>query len=247
MKKPKISVAIPVHNAELWLAESIQSIIDQTFTDWEICIFDDGSKDSSRKVINHYMKLLGEKMVVHTAAPNGNHYVGQPYGIGSARTFCNQIASGEIICVQDADDISHKERLEKTWKFFQRHKNVDLTYGTCQYIDFLGRPFGEVKSEEFDFEVLRKENYIQHPTVAYRREAVLEVPYRKECKVIDDWFLYLDFHKAGKKIAPMTDTLAFYRVLKTSVSRSPEKANEIAEMKKKFLEEANADSVSVGG
>jgi teichuronic acid biosynthesis glycosyltransferase TuaG len=238
VSKPKISVCIPVHNAELWLAESIQSIADQTFKDWEIVCVNDNCSDSSIKIMKHFGKLLGDKF------KRIEHLTNQ--GIGASRNEANAKASGEIICVQDADDISHKDRLQKTWDFFKRHSKVDLTYGTCQYIDMLGRPFHEVKSEPFDFDRIKKENYIQHPTVAYRRDVVLEVPYRKECKVIDDWFLYYDFHKAGKKIMPMQDTLAFYRVLKSSVSRSPEKAQEIEVMKKKFLEEANADTCIVG-
>lgn len=239
MKNPKISVCIPVHNAELWLAESIQSIIDQTFTDWQIILYDDASTDTTLKVMKFFSEKYPDKIKYWV-----NH--SESKGIASARNFCNEKAQGEIICVQDADDISHKERLQKTWDFFKRHKKVDLTYGTCQYIDVLGRPFHEVKADPFDFERLKVENWIQHPTVAYRREAVLEVPYRKECKVIDDWFLYYDFHKAGKKIMPMEDTLAFYRVLKTSVSRSPEKAQETEAMKQKFREEANACPSPVG-
>lgn len=237
-KTPKISVCIPAYNAELWLAETIQSIIDQTFTDWEIVIVDDGSTDSTDKIIDHFEGILGDKLIRATNCQN--------QGIALTRNTANGMAAGEIICVQDGDDISQKDRLANTWKFFQRHKDVDLTYGTCQYIDMLGRPFKEVPAEDFDFERLKKENWIQHPTVAYRRQAILDVPYRPDCRVIDDWFMYYDMHKAGKKISPMTDTLAFYRVLKSSVSRSPEKAEEIIKMKTKFLEEANADSLPVG-
>lgn len=236
---PKISVCIPVHNAELWLAESIQSIIDQTFTEWEIVIFLDACTDSSIKIAEHFIEKYPEKISFWI---NDEASV----GIGIARNHCIKESKGEIICVQDADDVSHKERLDKVWKFFKRHDKVDLTYGTCQYVDVLGRPFHQVNSEPFDFERICQENYIQHPTVAYRREAILEVPYRADCRVIDDWFLYYDFHKAGKKIMPMEDTLAFYRVLASSVSRSPEKAAEIESMKKKFLEEASANLSPVG-
>ena len=234
MSKPKVSVCIPVFNAELWLAESIQSIIDQTFQDWEIIIYNDCSTDSSLKIVEHYQKLLGDSKI-DLFGKNSPESI----GIASARNQCISHSLGEIICVQDADDISHKERLQKTWDFFKRHKTVDLTYGACQYIDMLGRPFHEVKADDFDFERLKKENWIQHPTVAYRRKAILETPYRSECRVLDDWFMYYDMHKAGKKIMPMQDTLSFYRVLLNSVSRSPEKAEEIAAMKKKFLEESN--------
>jgi len=238
MKKPKISVCIPAHNAELWISESIDSIINQTFTEWEIIVCNDASTDSTELILKHYANLLGDKFKYFSSLENK--------GIAKCRNFCNMQAEGEIICVQDADDISPKDRLDKTFKFFKRHDTVDLSYGDCQYIDHTGRPFHQVNADPFEFDRLKLENWIQHPTVAYRKEAVMKVPYRKECRVIDDWFLYYDFHKAGLKIAPMNEVLSFYRVLKTSVSRSPEKAKEIADMKAKFLEEASADLSPVG-
>jgi len=236
---PKISVCMPAQNAELWIAESIQSIIDQSFKDWELIIVDDGSTDATPVIIQHFVnkddriKAFG---------------IEDRKGIGHARNVAAGLSSGKIICVQDADDVSHRDRLKNTWAFFKRHPKVDLTYGACQYIDPLSKPFHVVQAEPFDFQRLKKENWIQHPTVAYRAEAFEEIQYRPECRVIDDWFLYFDFHKAGKKIQPMTDVLSFYRVLPTSVSRSKEKADLVNATKELFLKEAAAyeDSRPVG-
>lgn len=268
-KKPRISVCIPVHNAELWLAESIKSIIDQTFTDWEIICIDDYSTDSSRIIIDHYLKVFKEKGIwerfkYHRNEDLNNHkkegkklvgdfsekleklHTGNIGGIADTRNHAAAYAEGEIICVQDADDISHKERLEKVWAYFKRHKKIDLVFGSCQYIDALGKPFHQVNAEPFLIERLCKENWIQHPTVAYRKKAFEEVGgYRSDCKVLDDWFLYYDFWKHGKVLDGMNDVLAFYRVLPTSVSRSEEKAAEIKMMKEKFLKEANENTGSL--
>lgn len=233
MKSPKISVCIPVHNAELWLAESIESIIDQSFQDWEIVTFDDGSTDGSFDIYKHYKKILGEKYT-----PIQLRNAGQPYGIAVSRNYCIQKSLGQIIVVQDADDISHKDRLKKTWKYFQRHKKVDIVYGSYQYVNEFGQPMAEEPAKPFDEKKLLKENYIGHPTVAFRRN--IGVNYRPECKVIDDWFFYLDCIKAGKKFGVINEVLTFYRVLHTSVSRSDERQEEVKKMKEKFLEEANS-------
>jgi len=221
---------MPVRNAELWVAETIESLIAQSFKDWELVVVDDGSVDSTYDVLSYYAAKLGDQMHGHIFADS--------QGIAVCRNKATELARGEIICVQDADDLSQKDRLKETWAYFKRHKKVDLIYGACQYIDWKGQPFRMVPAEPFDFERLRTHNYIQHPTVAYRRAAALKVPYRKECRVLDDWFLYYDFHKAGLKIAPLEQVLAFYRVLMTSVSRSEAKSKEVAEMREKFLKEA---------
>lgn len=238
MKQPKISVCIPVYNGELYLTESIQSIIDQTFTDWEIIVVNDNSTDFTSEICFHFQKLLGDKFKYVSHSEN--------LGIAVSRNNAVNVSSADIICVQDADDLSHKERLQKVFDYFKRHKKIDLVFGSCQYVDALGRPFHQVEAQPFLIERLRKENWIQHPTVAYRKKAFQEVGgYRPECKVIDDWFLYYDFWKHGKVLDGMNDVLAFYRVLPTSVSRSPEKSEEIKKMKEKFLKEANADTSSL--
>lgn len=230
-KSLKISVCIPVRNAELWLAETIDSILNQTIEEWEIVIVDDASTDATREIIANYVEKYPEKI-------NG-HLFEEQQGIAICRNKAVEIAKADIICVQDADDISHKDRLKKTYEYLKRHKKCDLVYGACQYIDPISKPFHMVQAEPFDFERLKLENWIQHPTVAYRKSSFLKVGgYRPECRVIDDWFLYFDFYKKGMKIEPMEDVLAFYRFLPTSVSRNEEKQKEVAEMKKKFREEA---------
>jgi len=223
--QPKISVCIPVHNAELWLAESIESIESQTFQDWQIVIVDDYSEDASQAIIQHFKEKLGNKLVCTMNSENE--------GIAFTRNKANALAKGEIIVVQDADDYSHPQRLEKTWKFFKRHKSVDLVYGSYQTMDVFGKPMTQYDAEPFNKERLLEHNYIAHPTVAYRSG---NIRYRSLCRVLDDWFLYMDYIKAGKKIAHMDDVLSFYRILPTSVSHS--KTKETEEMRAKFLKEA---------
>jgi glycosyltransferase involved in cell wall biosynthesis len=230
---PKISVCVPAHNSEIWFAQAIESIEAQTFKDWEILVYDDASEDGIEILYDHFREKHGKKFQVFYGEKN--------MGIAHARNYLASFAEGEIICVQDADDMSQKDRLKTVWDYFRRKKGVDLVYGGFQIIDCLDKPTRELLGKPFDFKELCKHNYIAHGSVAYRKKSFDKVKYREECSVIDDWFLYYDFVKAGMKIGWVEDVLCFHRELKTGVSLSPAKREKIIAMKEKFLKEANAD------
>jgi cellulose synthase/poly-beta-1,6-N-acetylglucosamine synthase-like glycosyltransferase len=165
-------------------------------------------------------------------------------GIAVTRNICNALARGEVICVLDSDDVCQKDRLKATWKYFQRHKGVDLVYGSYQYMDLFGKPFQEEKSRPFVFEDWKQNNHICHVTVAYRKKAIREITYREDMTVLDDLFLYFDFLKAGKRLENIDDTLAFHRIRPSSVSHSKEEL--IESKRKQFKEEADAYSRTLG-
>jgi glycosyltransferase EpsE len=232
---PKISVCLPVQNSELWVSEAIESIIDQSFEDWEIVVTDDGSTDATKEVLAYYAETLANKI-------NGNIHI-EKEGIGKSRNDAIKMAKGEIIVIQDSDDLSHKDRLRKTWNYFKKHKDIDIAYGSFQYIDHFGKPSREEPAKEFNEEELRKHNYIAHPTVAFRKN--IGVSYRDDCMVLDDWFFYLDCMNAGKKFGVIKDVLSFYRVLETSVSRSGEKNKIVEQARERFLNESNTSRMGL--
>jgi len=227
---PKISVCIPVRNGELYLTDAIETIKDQTFKDWEIVICDDLSTDSTERLLKYYKKNLSGKITIFRNKEN--------LGIGASRNKCVSVSKGSIICVQDADDVSHKERLAKTWKYFQRHKSIDIVYGSYEIINPFGKPIERIYAYPFDVEVLKTRNFIPHPTIAYRKDSFLSVGgYRDSFKVLDDYALYLDFYRAGMKFGVIEDVLAFYRVSANGVSRSKEKEEMVKEFRQKLAEE----------
>ena len=94
MNSPKISVIVPVFNTEKYISECIDSILAQTFTDWELILVDDGSKDNSGKICDEYATKDSRVRVLHQ--PNG--------GVTSARSNGVKNAKGEWITFVDADD-----------------------------------------------------------------------------------------------------------------------------------------------
>lgn len=120
--KPKISVIMSVYNAESYLKEAIESVLKQSFTDFEFIIVDDGSTDGSFRIISSYdddrIKLLQNKVRM---------------GLTKSLNNALRIAKGEYIARQDADDISLPHRFEYQIKFFENNAKVALL-GTSIYV-----------------------------------------------------------------------------------------------------------------
>ena len=122
MKEEKVSVIIPVYNAEKWLERTIKNIEEQTYKNIELIMVDDGSKDKSIEIINKY---LNEKVKLVMLKENK--------GAAIARNEGLKIASGRYICFQDADDLWEKSKIEKQIKFM---KKIDcaFSYTGFEYI-----------------------------------------------------------------------------------------------------------------
>jgi len=105
---PAISVVMPVYNCEQYVSMAIESILKQSFTDFEFIIIDDGSSDSSSEIIQQFKdpRINYLRNIVN----RGNY---------QARNHGMEIAAGKYVCVMDADDISEHERLEVQFQFLE--------------------------------------------------------------------------------------------------------------------------------
>ncbi len=119
MKTPKISVIVPVYNVEKYLPECIESILAQTFTDFELLLIDDGSPDNSRKICDKYAAQDCRIRVFHK--PNG--------GVSSSRNLGLDNANGEWITFVDADDSLQIDALETFSKFFYGYDMIRFSMG----------------------------------------------------------------------------------------------------------------------
>lgn len=116
----KVSIIMPVYNCERFIADSINSVLSQTYTNFELIIIDDGSKDNSRKIIKEYA-LKDERI---KAFYNENH------GVSYTRNYGIDHADGEYIAFIDADDIYNKRYLEEMCRVI-KNENADLV--CCDY------------------------------------------------------------------------------------------------------------------
>jgi glycosyltransferase involved in cell wall biosynthesis len=125
---PKVSVVMPVYNAEKFLRESLDSILRQTFEDFEVIIINDGSTDDSKSIINEYQKR-DDRIIVHHQK---NH------GVVYTANRAIQMAKGEYIARMDADDVSFPDRFLQEVEILDRHPKTVLVCSSFEVFDSNG-------------------------------------------------------------------------------------------------------------
>lgn len=211
-KNPTVSVLMPVYNAERYLAEAVESILAQTFKDFEFIIVDDGSTDASLKILETYAKR--DERIRLKSREN----------IGYAKTLNEMLtqAKGDFIARMDADDIALPERLARQVEFLQRESAVVCVGGLPEVIDEKGRLLTRIKlprnNDEIQQMILSGQVVLSHPTVMIRRSALLEVGGYDDAMVpAEDLDLWLRLGEVGE-LANLEDTLLKYRMHTKSVS-----------------------------
>ncbi|MBR3396443.1 MAG: glycosyltransferase family 2 protein [Lachnospiraceae bacterium] len=115
---PKVSVLIPVFNGEKYLAEAIESVLNQTFKEFELIIVDDGSTDDSGIIAESY--------------PSVQYIRKQHSGVSDSRNAAVKNAAGEWIVFLDADDVLEPDALEKEMAFISSHPECDILFCKCR-------------------------------------------------------------------------------------------------------------------
>jgi glycosyltransferase involved in cell wall biosynthesis len=209
---PKVTVLMSVYNGKKYLREAIDSILGQTFTDFEFLIIDDGSTDSSADIIRSYSDprvrfIRNEKNMGLTRSLNK--------GI--------RLATGEYIARQDADDISLPERLEKQVRFLDQNKDVGLVGTYFFMINEAGKTIcvWNRLPEGIDLKkILLKGNPFGHGSVMFRAECIEKVgPYREEFKSVQDYDLWLRISEVYD-VANIPEPLYKWRFHSKSISAS---------------------------
>lgn len=127
-KSPLVSVIIPCYNSADTLLETIQSVQRQSFTDWEIIIVNDGSRDHSVQLVNQ-LALETNITVIHQSNS----------GVSSARNKGVQAAQGEYLAFLDADDIWHEQKLKIQVNCFEQHQNIGICYSKVRFTSPSGK------------------------------------------------------------------------------------------------------------
>ena len=131
---PKVTVVIPVYNREKYVCEAIESVLDQTFADFELLVIDDGSTDRSREAVQSYhdprIRLMSNE---------------KNEGIPKTRNKGIGLARGEYLAFLDSDDRAYPERLAKQVAFLDRHPDYAAVGAWIDWMDEEGRPLGRIK------------------------------------------------------------------------------------------------------
>lgn len=204
---PAISVLMGTYNEKnrIQAAQAVDSILNQTFTDFEFIICDDGSEAEFFKWLKEY---CGKDSRIKLLRNERN------CGLAAALNRCLEHAAGTYIARMDADDISKAERLEKQEAFLRLHKEYALAGCNAQLIDERG-VWGERRLEEAP----RKESFLNtspfiHPAVMIRREAAEKLHgYCESPKILraEDYDFFMRLYAAGYQGCNLQEVLFQYR------------------------------------
>lgn len=215
MEKGLVSIITPMYNAEKYVSETIESVIKQTYPQWEMIVVDDGSKDLGREIVYHY------------ASKDPRITIVQQKNAGSAAARNNGIrrAGGQYIALLDADDLWHANFLESQLNLMEE-KNALLVYSSHTRIDENSNEILEpfIAPKILDYNDLLKSCAISCLTGLYNTEPYGKVYLREAFKSLrDDYIYWLDILKKVKVAYGNTEVLAQYRMLQNSVSRQKTK------------------------
>jgi len=208
-----ISVIMPVYNGEHHLKEAIDSILNQSYSDFEFLIINDGSSDRSEEIILSYKDDRIKYIINET-------------NLGIVRTLNKGIdlASSKYIIRMDADDISMPHRFEKQIAFMEGHPEIAAS-GT-NILKFYNDDINQIKSSNVKLEdrdlKIRTIFYTAfwHPTMIMKTQVLKdnELRYRSDYKYAQDKALWIDISKHGA-IANQNEPLLYYRVHENQVSK----------------------------
>jgi glycosyltransferase involved in cell wall biosynthesis len=213
---PLISVILPVYNAEKFLNESINSILEQTYTHFELIIVNDGSTDGSQAIIEHYSDPR-IKNIFHT----------QNKGLVASLNIAIVSAKGDMIVRMDADDIAFKDRVQKQVQYLLDHPAIDIV-GT-HAVFFETNTQSPMANWELDLntitpssikKALTWENCLIHPSICMRSEIAKSLLYNEHQKNYEDYDLWLRATADNINIAKIDESLLYYRVQPNSITQS---------------------------
>ncbi|RJP58329.1 MAG: glycosyltransferase [Ignavibacteriales bacterium] len=177
-----ISVILPVYNGEKYLREAIDSVLNQTFSDFELLILNDGSTDSTEEVVKSY------------SDGRIRYFNLEHKGLPSTLNFGLQEAKFDYIARMDSDDICHPVRFEKQIDFLQANPDIDLLGSNLIIVNSVKRIQKRVEYPECDKNIkdqLPSKCCIAHPTIMFKKQVVLSAGGYDNYSIAQDWALYL--------------------------------------------------------
>jgi teichuronic acid biosynthesis glycosyltransferase TuaG len=204
-----VSIVTPMYNSGQFIAETIESVLSQTYPHWELIIVDDASTDDSADVARRYSSL-DDRIRVEVLPRNG--------GAAVARNAAIEDACGRYIAFLDSDDLWHPLKLEKQIPFMDRNA-YGLTYTGFERIAVDGRRTGEaaIVPASITYEQLLRKSNIGCLTAAYDARRLGKI-YMPNLRSRQDYGLWLRILKQEKRAYGLLEPLAWYRVRDRSVS-----------------------------
>ena len=201
--KKKVSIITPLFNAERYVSETIKSVLNQSYQNWEMIFVDDCSSDQSVSIVEKY-KEKDERIRLLKNKTN--------MGSGRSRNRAIDAASGDIIAFLDSDDIWHPEKLSKHLEFMQKNSSVfsHTSYGFINEKGQIIKSTYRVSNKPVDYKKLLKRTEISCLTAMFDVHQIGKI-HMPPLPKAQDYALWLDILKQGVVSDPLDEELAYYR------------------------------------
>ncbi|WPO80108.1 glycosyltransferase family 2 protein [Flavobacterium sp. KACC 22761] len=206
-----VSIIVPTYNTEKFIRQTIESVQNQTYTNWEMILVDDASTDQTIAIIEEFAQKDSRIKLFKLEKNSGN---------GFARNVALEKASGKYIAYLDSDDLWRSDKLEKQLQFL-KEKNAPFTFSFYDSIDEEGNNLNRrvENPQPLTYKQLFFCNYVGNLTAIYDVEyfgkIILETSQKRQ-----DWRIWLTILKQIRTAEAIPEPLAFYRIRKDSISSS---------------------------
>ncbi len=210
MEEPLVSIITPVYDSEKFINDTIRSVLNQSYKNWEYILVDDCSSDNSWEIINSFSQQDNRIKAYRLDINSGS---------GAARNHAIKNASGKYIAFLDSDDIWIPERLEKHISFMIKG-NYAFSHSSYGYIDEKGIVMPKVyhvSKQPVGYKFLLRKTDIGCLTAIYDQAQIGKI-YMPVLRRKQDYGLWLSILKNGVKSVPFPEVLAYYRQRKGSAT-----------------------------
>jgi len=206
---PFFSIIIPVYNCEKTIEETLESVLNQTISDYEIIIINDFSSDNTMEIVEKYKDKLNEIKVISNF---------KNLGVAESRNIGFKAAIGKYVALLDGDDVWTNDKLEKQRAVISKN-NCDICCTAYNFIDSNSLMIKKTYNvpENLDYNMLLKENYIGCSTVVIKKE-ILHGNSMNSKFQHEDYAFWLRLARHGAKIIGINEPLVYYRILADSRS-----------------------------
>ena len=205
-----VSIITPLYNSEIFIEETIESVLKQTYKEWEMIIVNDCSKDKGMEIVKKYsekdkrIKLFNNKINL---------------GGAGTRNVAIKNSQGKYIAFLDSDDIWKENKLEKQIKFMEKN-NYYFSYTKYERINEAGEKMNLVSiiPDKLNYKDMLKRDSIGCLTAIYNQESLGKI-YMPNIRINQDYALWLEILKKTKYAYGLQENLALYRVRENSLSQ----------------------------
>ncbi|MBX3069824.1 MAG: glycosyltransferase [Thermomicrobiales bacterium] len=205
---PLLSVVMPVLNAELYLREAVESVLDQSFTDFELLVVDNGSTDATMDIVSQLAERDSRITSLICTEP----------GVAFALNAGLDASRGDWIARMDADDIAHPERFERQLSFLRQNPDTTLVSTHAWMVGPTGKvvgasEFGPRSRTEFRDMANRVDVRLLHPSVIFKRQVIIDVgKYPVDYPYSEDFALWSRLAESNYTMLTIPEKLLYYRV-----------------------------------